>query len=175
MKNKIDLLLLNVGHALIATANNANVAAAQALEVIDGGKTTPEEKTPTKTDKKLPNPERKVYTKAEPPKTKAERDLFKIHWASLGKEGLQDEYNDGKVDSEGGVLEGGEDFDSSDFDAPAKEDAKTYTAEEVRKSLQKYAKEKGKDAAYKVLSSVGAKKIADIEEDKFAAVMAEIA
>lgn len=173
---KFDLLMFNVAHALLATVKGTEVNPSTKVEKVSKVETT---KAVTE-EKPLPNPKRKVYTNAEPAKTKVEKELYMIQWGELGEKGLQDDYLAGKCDSLGNPLEvkeeaASDDFgDFGDFEGGESEAKKDYTPEQVREALQKYAKDNGREEAYKVLATVGAKKIADIEPKDFATVMAEV-
>lgn len=182
METKLfKLLLVNLAYALDATAHEKEVAYVEEGELdmtadLESEDDKEEEKKPAakKEDEKLPNPKRAVYTKDEPAKTKVEKELFMIQWADLGKRKLQDEFLAGKVDSLGNALESAdEDEDFGDFGEVEEEKAE-FTEEQVREALKNYAKDNGKEEAYKVLAQFGAKKIADIKESQFSDVMAEI-
>lgn len=135
---------------------------------------TTSDDAPEKEEKKLPNPKRTVYTAEEPAKTKVEKELFMIQWKDLGKKKLQEDFLAGKVDSLGNALESAEEDDEFGDFGEVEEEKSEFTADQVREALKKYAKDNGKDEAYKVLAQFGAKKIADIKEDQFSDVMAEI-
>lgn len=142
-----------------------------------------EEIKKTQEPKKLPNPNRKVYSKAEPPKTKAERDLYKIQWEELGEKGLQEDYLNGKVNSIGESLveetpveeakpEELEDFqdDFAGVESEVEEEKKTFTEPEIRELLMEYYKKNGKEAAYALLAQFGADQISKIKPEDYAAV-----
>jgi|LULL01.1.fsa_nt_gb hypothetical protein len=182
MEKLFRLLLVNLAYALDATTHEREVAYVEEEPLdmtadLEGETDDKEEKKPAakKDEKKsTPNPKRKVYTKDEPAKTKVEKELYMIQWAELGKKGLQEDYLAGKVDSLGNALESAdEDDDFADFGEVEEEKAE-FTADQVRDALKAYAKDNGKDEAYKVLAQFGAKKIADIKEKDFSDVMAEI-
>lgn len=186
MENLVKLLLINAAYALEATANGKEVVFAmdedetEAVTKEVNVETPTQEQGPkadnTEEEKPLPNPKRKVYNSEEPAKTKVEKELFKIQWEKLGSE-LQEKYLAGEIDSEGvAILKAEEDEDFGDFGEASKEEpeAPEFTAEQVRSALKDYAKSNGKEEAYKVLAQFGAKKIADIKEQDFSDVMAEI-
>jgi hypothetical protein len=178
MEKLFKLLLVNLAYALDATAHDKEVAYVEDGEIEIEEADDKEEKKPAakKEDEKksTPNPKRKVYTKDEPAKTKVEKELYMIQWAELGEKGLQEDFLAGKVDSLGNALESAdEDEDFADFGEVEEEKAE-FTADQVRDALKAYAKDNGKDEAYKVLAQFGAKKIADIKEKDFSDVMAEI-
>ncbi len=180
METKLfKLLLVNLAYALDATAHEREVAYVEEEEIgeIEEATDDKEEKKPAteKEDKSLPNPKRKVYTKDEPAKTKIEKELYMVQWEELGEKGLQDDFLAGKIDSLGNALESAdEDEDFGDFGEVSQEEAPEFTPEQVRDALKNFAKENGKEEAYKILAQFGAKKIADIKEENFADIMAEV-
>lgn len=182
MEKLVKLLLSNLAYAFEGAAEGKSVCfvedtetetPADSPEVTEAPKE--EEAKEAKTSKSKPNPKRKAYTKDEPANTAAERALYKIQWAEMGKTpGMQDDFLAGKIDSQGKALESAdEDEDFGDF-GEVETAAPEHTAEEVKAALKKYAADNGKEEAYKVMAQFGAKKIADIKEADFAGVMAEV-
>jgi len=169
MEKLFKLLLINLSYALEATASESEVAFMEEAPKEEA----PKEEAP-KEDAPLPNPNRKKYTQDAPAKTKAEKELFKIQWQKLNSE-MQERYHAGQIDSTGEEIASAEvDEDFGDFGEAQEAPKPEHTAEEMREALKAYARENGKEEAYKVLAQFGAKKIADIKEAQFSEVMAEI-
>lgn len=179
MENLLKLLFQNLAYAFEGAAQGRAVSYVEdeveetMTETTSDKPVTEESPKEETTEKKLPNPKRKVYSIHEPAKTKVEKELYMIQWAELGDK--QEDYLAGKIDSLGNALENAEkEEDFGDFGDFTEEKKAEFTAEQVREALMKYAKTNGKDEAYKVLAQFGAKKIADIKEEQFADVMAEV-
>ena len=181
---KLSESLIYFGSMLSEMGALARTCAKDMDNILKDEETAPikTEKTTVKKDEKIAEKSettgetRKVFTKDDPPVSKAEREIFKKQWKELRPEG-QTKYLDGEINSVGEILASDESADSDDDfgvldDMTLDEETPVYTADDLRNACKERAERDGnKKGVAGVFKKFGYTAVKDAKESHYAALI----